>query len=250
MSAADKLSSSRSIATPSWSKLASYTLPLDIANGTILASPTKDKDYVRLFGASPSDLRVVFYRDHALWCPYCHKVQLLLELKRIPYMVKKVNMSCYGSKPVEFLRKVPSGLLPVIELDGEIKTESMDIMFLLEETFQTPYRKTIPVDDNDMMQAFHRYMRLERVYIGAWLGCLRGPLSVLDRGLKPVHHTLDIIEKSLGEFEGPYFYPGDLPSFVDINFCKYHLIFPCWRRFPCAGELEANFCSSTCMLPY
>lgn len=217
----DKLASR--MATPSWSKLATLTRSLDLANGPIIASPTKDKEYYRLFGQQQSDVRVIFYRDHALWCPYCHKVQLLLELKHVPYMVKKVNMSCYGSKPVDFLKKVPTGLLPVIELDGKIVTESMDIMHLIEETFQTPYPKTLPVDDNDMMQAFHRYMRLERVFIGAWLNCLRSPLGGQERGMQTLHHALGLIEKSLGEFSGHYFYPGELPSFVDIHFCTSSL---------------------------
>lgn len=176
---------------------------------------------MRLFGQHESQCRIVFYRDHALWCPYCHKVQLLLELKAIPYKVKKVNMSCYGKKNKEFLAKVPSGLLPVIELDGEIVTESMDIMFLIEEQFSAPkFSKTIPSDNADMMQAFHKFMRLERLYIGAWLGCLRGNMVsiVSDKNLKAIYHVLDLIEGALTEFEGPYFYPGELPSFVDINF--------------------------------
>jgi glutathione S-transferase len=57
----------------------------------------------------------------------------MLEEKRIPYRMKKVNMRCYGDKPPDFLAKVPSGLLPVIELDGRIVTESADIMMLLDK---------------------------------------------------------------------------------------------------------------------
>lgn len=39
---------------------------------------------LRLFGTD-STPRVKFYRDHAAWCPYCQRVWLLLEEKRIPY---------------------------------------------------------------------------------------------------------------------------------------------------------------------
>lgn len=199
------------------------SIPQDYVNGHNFATPPREMESYRLFGQKKSDVRVVLYRDHASWCPYCHKVQMLLEAKNVPYLYRKINMSCYGSKPKEFLKKVPSGLLPVIELDGKVITESMDIMFLLEDTFQTQHKKMIPTEDTDMMQAFHRYLRLERVFIGAWLGSLRGTMSMLPRGMEPVYQTVNIIEKALGEYEGPFFYPGDKPSFVDINICKFYI---------------------------
>jgi glutathione S-transferase len=62
-------------------------------------------------------------------------VWLLLEEKRIPYTIEKINMRCYGDKPDSFMRKVPRGLLPVMELDGKIVTESKQIMDLLEKEF-------------------------------------------------------------------------------------------------------------------
>jgi hypothetical protein len=36
----------------------------------------------------------------------CHKIVLQLEEKRIPYVVEKINMRCYGDKPPAFLKKV------------------------------------------------------------------------------------------------------------------------------------------------
>lgn len=57
----------------------------------------------------------------------------LLEEKQVPYTMEKINMRSYGDKPRSFLDKVPNGLLPVIELDGRVYTESMDIMMLLEK---------------------------------------------------------------------------------------------------------------------
>lgn len=223
--ASDRAAVTRSDSAPSWEKLLAKASTEDYINGPNCISPSKERESVRLFGQKEADVRIVLYRDHANWCPYCHKVQLLIEAKKIPYMVKKINLSCYGAKPVEFLKLVPTGLLPVIQLDGKIITESMDIMFLLEETFQTPYSKMIPTDDNNMMQYFHRYMRLERVFIGAWLGALRGPLSMVNRGLEPVVHSLDVVESCLQDFAGPFFYPGETPSFVDINFGKLSNIY-------------------------
>ena len=47
-------------------------------------------------------------------------------------------MRSYGDKPQSFLSKVPGGLLPVVELDGTLHTESLDIMMLLEQARPPP----------------------------------------------------------------------------------------------------------------
>jgi glutathione S-transferase len=101
------------------------------------SGPAHNDASLRLFGAQEKDVRVTLYRDMAAWCPYCQKVWLHLEEKQIPYRVVKVPMRSYGDKPSSFLRKVPSGLLPALELDGKLHTESLDIMKLMESTFPT-----------------------------------------------------------------------------------------------------------------
>lgn len=68
----------------------------DLTNG-----PTSSQSLLRLFG-STGEPRVKLYRDRAAWCPYCHKVWLLLEEKRIPYKVEWINMRYVGDECLSF----------------------------------------------------------------------------------------------------------------------------------------------------
>ncbi|MBO8243432.1 glutathione S-transferase [Prochlorococcus marinus XMU1411] len=90
---------------------------------------------LRLFGHTKDDVIVTLYRDRHSWCPYCQKIWLWLEFKRIPYRVKKINMFCYGQKESWFLDKVRSGKLPAIEFKGQVITESDNIIAFLENKF-------------------------------------------------------------------------------------------------------------------
>lgn len=97
-----------------WDQLKQQILsPPDYANG-----PTTAQARLRLFGHKESDVRVVLYRDHHAWCPYCQKVWLWLEEKQVPYKIEKVTMFCYGEKEPWFKKIVPSGMLPALSIDG------------------------------------------------------------------------------------------------------------------------------------
>ena len=85
--------------------------------------PANAQSTLRLFGQSESQVRVTLFRDHHAWCPYCQKVWLWLEFRRVPYRIRKVTMRCYGPKETWFTAKVPSGMLPALELDGRLLTE-------------------------------------------------------------------------------------------------------------------------------
>ena len=134
-------------ATPlAWPELEALdTVQTDRVNG-----PTNAQARLRLFGKTEADVRVTLFRDNHAWCPYCQKVWLWLEEKQIPYRIEKVTMFCYGQKEAWFKKKVPSGMLPALELDGQLITESDDILIALEGAFgplvvgmQTP--KAIPL---------------------------------------------------------------------------------------------------------
>ena len=115
----------------SWSELEALApCPAERTNGPANAQAT-----LRLFGHQESEVRITLFRDHHAWCPYCQKVWLWLELRRVPYRIRKVTMRCYGSKESWFTALVPSGMLPALELDGQLLTESDRILEALERAF-------------------------------------------------------------------------------------------------------------------
>merc|ERR1711997_358862 len=123
----------------SWKELGALVargVQKDFING-----PTTSQARLRLFGQPESSVRVTLYRDHHAWCPYCQKVWLWLEEKRVPYKVKKVTMFCYGEKESWYKKICPSGMLPALELDGKLITESDYILAALEMQFGPLYAK-------------------------------------------------------------------------------------------------------------
>ncbi|MEB3174559.1 MAG: glutathione S-transferase family protein [Cyanobacteriota bacterium] len=148
----------------SWSDLqALATFVPDRVHGATNAQAT-----LRLFGEPEAAVRVVLYRDNHAWCPYCQKVWIWLEEKQIPYRVSKVTMFCYGEKESWYKRKVPSGMLPALELDGRTITESDVILGALEETFG-PLSRSLA--DPQVLAL----RRLERDLFRAWCGWLCRP---------------------------------------------------------------------------
>ncbi len=145
----------------SWEELATYVAdPIDQING--LNNPYSS---LRLFNKIESEAIVTLYRDNHAWCPYCQKVWIWLELKKIPYRVKKITMRCYGDKEKWYLRKVPSGMLPAIEIKNHVITESDEILFVLEQIYG-PLGQSL----NEKEVLGHR--RLERELFSSWCNWL------------------------------------------------------------------------------
>lgn len=141
---------------------------------------------------------------------------LQLEEKRIPYTIEKINMRCYGDKPKEFMQKVPSGLLPVLEIDGNVYTESAVIQQLLEQLY--PSTPMLPPPDTPERERAAKLMRLERRLFSDWLQWLCNGWGN-DSNKAQFINTMDVIDAELGATPGPYF----LENFglVDITFAPF-----------------------------
>lgn len=170
---------------------------------------------IRLYDASnkEDDIRVVFYRDSASWCPYCHKVWMALEHKKIPYRVEKVNMRCYGEKPNEFMRLQPSGQIPVAIIDGRTYGQSNDILFQLDQLFPE-----VPLQPKDpkIAPVAQEMLRLERRIFSTWMYWLTSSGDYKSAFVD----SLQQVERALDECDGPFFL-GDSLSIVDIQFAPF-----------------------------
>lgn len=199
------------IAPLSWLELEPLAdFRVDTVNGS-----TNAQARLRLFGLTESDIRVTLYRDNHAWCPYCQKIWLWLEEKQIPYRIKKVTMFCYGEKESWYKRKVPSGMLPAIELDDHIITESDDILIALEQVFG-------PLELGMKHPTVLPLRQLERLLFRAWCTWLCYPSGSdrQERGKRDQFTSVVTkVEDALGRTPGPYFL--DQFGIVDVIFTPY-----------------------------
>lgn len=184
---------------------------------------------LRKFGhATP---QITIYRDHAGWCPYCQKLMLLIEEKEVPVHISLVPMRSYGDKPCEFLQKVPSGLLPAMELKGEIITESQVIMELLDEWHQEGYKPMLPKDAAGQSR-YEKLAQLERQLFSWWctlifrpeqsaLARLMGGGGEMSANLQGFLDCIQQVDKELLATPGPWFFEDDYPTMIDFVYVSH-----------------------------
>jgi len=198
-------------AAASWDALAA----LASAEPDRIQGPASAQALLRLFGSEEAAVRVTLYRDHHAWCPYCQKVWLWLEERRIPYRVRKVTMVCYGEKEAWYRRLVPSGMLPALELDGRLITESDRILEALEAAFGPLQRSLHEARALELRQ-------LERLLFRAWCQWLCVP----GLGEREERQAADAFDRLAGRMAGALeagpgpFLLGDL-SAADLVFVPY-----------------------------
>ena len=199
------------VAPLTWQELEQLTdFQLDTINGA-----TNAQARLRLFGATEADVRVTFYRDNHAWCPYCQKIWLWLEEKQIPYRIEKVTMFCYGEKEAWYKRKVPSGMLPALELDGRMITESDEILIALERAFGA---LGAGMKDPSVLPM----RQLERLLFRAWCGWLCRPANSVreeQQNREQFKKVMLMVEEALGATPGAYFLAEF--STADVIFTPY-----------------------------
>jgi glutathione S-transferase len=202
---------SMTVSPLSWPELETLTdFQIDPVNG-----PTNAQSRLRLFGQTESDVCVTLYRDNHAWCPYCQKIWLWLEEKQIPYRIEKVTMFCYGKKENWYKRKVPSGMLPALELDGRLVTESDDILIALERAFGPLF---LGMQDPQVLSL----RQLERLLFRAWCYWLCYPTRSTQEEQRNREQFIGVVaevEDALSNTPGPYFL--DEFGTVDVIFTPY-----------------------------
>lgn len=252
MSMSASTSSAKSI--PSWSDLQSLSKENVVGKSLENESELRKKglgsafvqNTLRVFDSEESTPQITLYRDHAGWCPYCQKTMLLVEEKRIPVKIGLVNMRSYGDKPNEFLRKVPNGLLPAIEVNGQVITESQVIMELLDR-WHSPedgYLPMLPHEDDEAGRfKYTKLARLERELFSWWcrlifrpegprMGGGGGPFGFLTGGggdsggmsgsMTGFLDCIKMVDKELLSTKGPWFFENyDHPTMIDFVFVSH-----------------------------
>jgi glutathione S-transferase len=166
---------------------------------------------------------------------------LLIEEKEIPIKIDLVPMRSYGDKPPEFITKVPSGLLPAIEVNGKIITESQVIMELLDQwhPVEEGYKPMMPTDDAGRSK-YTTLARLERELFSWWCtlvfrpegprlgggfgGLLGGGKKDggMSESMKGFMDCIRQVDRYLLATEGPWFF-GEYghPTMIDFIFVSH-----------------------------
>eukprot|EP00730_Choanoeca_flexa_P015389 TRINITY_DN7056_c0_g1_i1.p1 TRINITY_DN7056_c0_g1~~TRINITY_DN7056_c0_g1_i1.p1 ORF type:complete len:456 (+),score=88.06 TRINITY_DN7056_c0_g1_i1:48-1415(+) len=188
---------------------------LGVPEPDLQRGPINSQARLRLFDKTEDQVALTLYRDNHAWCPYCEKVWLFLEAKRIPYRIEKVNMWCYGKKD-EYMRMVPSGMLPAAIMDGSLYTESDVILDVLETKYPEPSLR--PSSLSPDRKLFDQLLKLERYLFSTWLGWLCRPGQ--DKAKQQAfEEALDEVDCALTIRDGAFFM-GSF-SMVDCVFAPF-----------------------------
>lgn len=139
------------------------------------------------------------------FCPYVHRVRLVLAAKKIPHEVINVHLK---SKPDWFLAMTPEGKVPLLEQDEKLLWESLIISDYLDEVY--PHPKLWPEDPYEKARA--RIAMEITSKIGNHFGKIYTEKAI--EGFENILNELATFEKYFQQKKTKFF-TGDKPGMVD-----------------------------------
>lgn len=146
------------------------------------------------------------------FCPFAHRVHLVLDAKKIPYHTIFINLT---EKPEWLAEKNPLLKVPALELANEpgnpVIIESLVVCEYLDEKY--PQNRLLPKDPLKKAQDKILVERFGPVTGALHKVLLNGPENS-PGALTDISQGLDIFEKELGDRKTIYF-GGDKPGWID-----------------------------------
>ncbi|OQR78336.1 glutathione S-transferase omega-1-like [Tropilaelaps mercedesae] len=151
----------------------------------------------------PGTLRIYSMR----FCPFSHRSLLVLLAKEIPHEIVNINLQ---SKPEWYLKKFPSGKVPLLENDGILVPESNVVAEYLDEAY--PGRKILPQDpylkalDKVFLETF-QYTSIFKVYYNK---------DQYNESFEGFWAKAGVVEAELQKRGTPFLGGKEAPGYVDL----------------------------------
>lgn len=143
------------------------------------------------------------------FCPFAHRVRLILSLKKIPHDIVNINLM---NKPEWYFQIHPEGKVPAyVDTDGKVITDSTVIANYLDEKYPSPPLYKDATKDRDLELLDH-YGKI----ISLFSNCIH------DKDNRSLDEIVGEISGFLVEFEeelkkrGTTFFGGDQPGMLDV----------------------------------
>lgn len=166
------------------------------------------------------------------FCPFAHRVHLLLSAKKVPYHVVYINLS---KKPEWYGQLNPNGKVPALHLQNEpgkpFLVESLVICEYLDEKYPEP-----AIYPRDPLVKAQAKLTIERLtaFAGPFYRLVYEPkLQEIDQTLEVFHRELDSCESEL-KSRNTLFFGGNKPNIID------YAIWPWFERFTVLKSLYAE----------
>ena len=160
------------------------------------------------------------FQFYTSWfCPFAQRVQLALELKKIPY--EYIDVDPYN-KSKEWLAKNPQGLVPTICHNDEYIYESTVVLEYLDDAFPENEPKLFP--GNAYQKALNRIYidHINKKIIKPFYQILQYQEDKLQEREAAIKTYFEQVSKLIEKMDenGPYF-NGDTPAAVDLVFLPW-----------------------------